>query len=181
MSNHDAIGTHLERAEETLMPDLPEDARVWIYGSDRPLTAEEEVTILQRMHHFLDDWTSHGRDVAGDAAVLRRRFLIIGAHIPSGDISGCGIDKSSRVVAALAEELGLEWTSALHVFFRDEAGDIRCVTRPHFRSMARSGKVTPRTEVFDCTVETVGGIRGGKFARDAADSWHGRAFGLTLD
>jgi hypothetical protein len=45
--------------------------------------------------------------------------------------------------------------------------------------MAEQGDVTPRTVVFDNTVETVGALREGKWETPATNSWHGRAFKLT--
>ncbi len=156
---------------------LPDEARLWVYGSNRDLTDDEVSIVRNAMSDFLREWSSHGRDVSGEADVVENRFLLVGAHIPSGDISGCGIDKSTRVVSELARQLDIEWLPALNIFYRDN-DRARSATRGEFRELAREGSVGAETLVYDLTIDTVGGLRRGLFLQPAGQSWHGRAFDL---
>lgn len=161
-----------------VLSDLPDGARVWIYGSDRDLTEAEVVVVRDALSEFLREWSSHGRDVSGQADIIENRFLMVGAHIPSGDISGCGIDKSTRVVTELAEQLGIEWLSSLHVFYHD--GDrVRSVSRGEFKRLAYDGDVDADTFVYDLTISELSALRNGQFHLAAGDTWHGPAFKLA--
>src|SRR5690606_5886843 len=75
---------------------LPDDARLWIYACDRELNELEELRVKEILTEFCADWTSHGRSVESAADVIEGKFALIGGHIVDGDVSGCGIDKSTR-------------------------------------------------------------------------------------
>lgn len=161
---------------EPLLAALPDDARLWIHTADRLLTADEQRTLDRDMHAFFEGWTSHGRPVVGDHAVLDDRFVLVGALVPDGDVSGCGIDKLIRQLTARADAMGVDWLSPLRVLYRDAEGVPRDVSRSGFKQRVAEGRVTPATPVFDPSVTTVGALRDGAFEQPASASWHARAF-----
>lgn len=159
-----------------LFPSFPDDANIWIYASDRPLTDADVDTIMQRLAGFLERWTSHGRRVEADAKVLYDRFLIVAGFIPDGTISGCGIDASTSELDQIASQIGVEWASALNIFYLDDLKSVRQVSRKEFRQAVESGEITARTPVFDFGIQSLGALRIGGFEKPAADSWHGKVF-----
>lgn len=165
---------------ESLKPlfSLPDDARVWIYASDRALDEVEQARLVEVLDSFCENWRSHGRRVESAATVLEGRFAVIAGDIPDGDISGCGIDASVHALDQAANEIGLMWLPALAVHYREQNGSITSVSRAEFRSMVRSGRVTPRTPVFDVSIETLRALRAGRFEQPAEATWHGRVFRL---
>ncbi len=163
----------------SLLSPLSDDARCWFYAADRALSAEEQARVLHTLDAFFEGWTSHQRPVRGRAAFVADRFLLLGAEIPDGDLSGCGIDKSVHVVEDAARALGFQWCSPLLVFWRDNEGTIQHGKRSDFRKLARSGDVGGETPVFDLSIETVGAVRSGAFEKPAAASWHGVVFRLA--
>lgn len=173
--------TQLTQHPETanLLPGLPPEARLWIYAAARDLSDDEVARVDEALGDFLREWSSHGRDVSGEAAVIHNRFLVIGAHIPSGDISGCGIDKSARVVEEIGQALEIDWLSALYVHHQTEDGAIASVPRGTFRRMVREGAVDGSTLVYDLTVQDVRGLRAGLMLRPASQTWHARAFMIS--
>lgn len=158
---------------------LPDDARLWIYAADRPLTADEQRHVVESLGTFLANWSSHRRPVRGEAHLLDDRFLMIAGDIPGGDISGCGIDASVHALEAASSELGFGWASALTLFYRDEEGRVQGVSRRAFKQLAEAGRVTGATPVFELSLPTVGDFRSGRFERPAGESWHAAAFGLN--
>ncbi|NND71522.1 MAG: hypothetical protein HKN43_08075 [Rhodothermales bacterium] len=155
---------------------LPDSANVWIYTASRSLSADEQVQISETLNTFLEDWQSHGRRVSGQIEFLDGRFLLIGAHIPDGDISGCGIDASSRAANVALDLENLTWLDNLQISFRNTAGDVNVVSRPMFREYVEKGQISEDTIVFDLSVTTVAGIRDGRFERSFKDSWHAGYF-----
>lgn len=154
---------------------LPDSARIWINPADRNLTPEEQEQVLARMTDFVGAWSSHGRTVVAEAAVVADRFVVTAAHVPGGDVSGCGIDASVHALSGIADALGFDWAPALDVFFR-AGGVVEQTNRPAFASLASRGSVTPDTVVYDTSLTTLGDWREGRFELPARQSWHGRVF-----
>ncbi|ARA91709.1 MAG: hypothetical protein D6685_04065 [Bacteroidetes bacterium] len=160
-----------------LFSTLPDEARLWVYAADRPLTAAEQTTLTRRLMPFLASWTSHGRPVQGAMHLLHDRFLLVAAVLAGGaDISGCGIDASVHAVEEAAEAVGVRWLSPLEVLYRDDEGQIRHVPRSGFRQLVRAGTVTGATPVFDLSLTTVGALRAQGLERPASAGWHARVF-----
>lgn len=166
-------------ADSPLFPDLPDDARCWIYTSDAPLAPETQAALVERVDAFLEDWASHNRPVQGRATVLYDRFLVLAATLPDGgDISGCGIDASTHALDEAAAALGVTWAPSLHVVYRTPDGTVDTVSRSTFRARIDDGTVTVDTAVFDPSVTTLGAVRDGAFEQPAGTSWHARVFSL---
>lgn len=155
---------------------LPDDARIWIYATNRELNELEELRVKEILDQFCRDWTSHQRPVESAADVIEGKFAVISGRIVDGDVSGCGIDKSVHALDAAAAELGFEWLTGLEVHYRDGLGVARSVSRPEFRRLVREGAVSSDTPVFDTSIETIGRLRLGEFEQPASTSWHARVF-----
>lgn len=166
-----------------LLAPLPNAARLWLFAATRDLADGEAADLLTRVRAFVTGWTSHGRPVPAAAEGLHGRLLAVGALLAedavNAGVSGCGIDSLQHAVAAAAEAGGFAWLPPLDVLYRDAAGTMQAVSRAAFRRLARAGAVTSATPVLDLTLPTVGALRAGGVERPAAQSWHGRAFGLV--
>lgn len=161
-----------------LFPDLPADARVWVFTADRPLSEHERERLLDAAQQFTAQWTSHGRSVPGDATLLHDRFLVVAGHL-SGGVSGCGIDSMTHAVEEAGRAAGMAWLDGLHVAYRDAEGTVQATPRSGFRQQARTGSVTAETPVFVTTVDTLGDLRDGGLERSAKATWHARIFRLA--
>jgi hypothetical protein len=135
-------------------------------------------TLHRAFEEFADSWDSHGRTVLAEMAIVERRFLIIAAHVENGDISGCGIDKQVHHVEEVGTQLGVMWSPALSVFYRDATGKIRAVSRTVFRERVSRQEITGTTLVFDPAAAYVADLREQRFARPARESWHRRIFNI---
>jgi hypothetical protein len=163
---------------EHLFESLPDAARLWINAADRNLTSEEQRNVLDALGDFISDWSSHGRKVEGEVMILRDRFIVVAAHIPGGDVSGCGIDASVHALGGISRALGFDWAPALDIFFEHD-GLVKQVDRGSFSHLAGTGQVDLETIVFDVSLSTLGQFRQGAFARPAHESWHGRVFNFA--
>lgn len=154
---------------------LPDDARLWVFGAVRPLSDEEEATLLRTVDERLEDWEAHGTPLTCARDWRYGRFLLVGVDERSEPPSGCSIDAMVRVLKGLEERLGVGLTDHAPVWYRSD-GEVRTVSRPDFRRLAREGEVDPETVVFDATVTRVGQVREGAWEVPARAAWHGRAF-----
>jgi hypothetical protein len=148
---------------ETLSP----DARVWVFASDRALSAEQAELLLATVDGYLADWKAHGQPLTCARDWRDGRFLAIGVDQSDAYASGCSIDGMFRVLQQLQQRLGASLLGGGRVFYRAGDGSIQSVTREEFPDRDVSGE----TRVFDTTVATVGEWRT-RFESYAATTWH---------
>ena len=150
---------------------LPDDSRVWIFGSDRRLEPAAEQRLLEETDRFLSTWAAHGSPLTCGREWKESRFLTIAADQSTAGASGCSIDVLFRVFKTLGPALGADLVGSGRIYYRDADGRIAQATRDEFAELAASGKITAKTPVFDTTVQTLGEWRS-HFERPLADSWH---------
>jgi len=155
--------------------ELPDSARVWVYGADRELGKEGGEKLLAATDEFLKGWKAHGVPLTSGREWTDDRFLTIAVDQEREGASGCSIDGLFRALKALEPELGAKLVTSGLVYFRARDGAIRAVTRDEFTELATAGEIDGKTEVFDLSVITLGELRA-RFRSRAADSWHSSLF-----
>ena len=156
---------------ETPFEKFPDSARVWVYGSDRDLSAEAESRLLTEVDNYLTQWTAHGVPLSAARNWRDGRFLTIAVDQERAGASGCSIDGLFRALKALEKEIGASVITSGLIFYRDRAGKIRAVTRDEFSHLGANGEIDGDTEVFDLSVTGLAEWRA-RFSSRAANSWH---------
>ena len=151
--------------------DLPDDARTWVFGSDRTLDAGASDTLLKEVDRFLPEWKAHGAPLTVGKDWKYGRFLTVAVDQSTAGASGCSIDGLFRTLKALEPKLGASLVTSGLIFFRDEKGAIESVDREEFTALGGEGKIGLETQVFDPTVTSLGDWRA-RFQLDASQSWH---------
>ncbi len=162
-----------------LFPDLPDDARVWLFAFDA-----DPAPLLPDVRAFCAGWTSHARPVRAQAEVVAERALAVAAVISPEDfnagVSGCGIDTMQRAVEQAGAALGLPLTPALDVTLRDATDGWMTASRSTLRTLAKMDAFGAETRVLDLTPTTLGALRAaGGVERAAGDTWLATTFGLA--
>lgn len=157
---------------------LPDDARIWVFGSDRPIEGERERTLLRTVDEFLAGWKAHGFPLSSARAWRDRHFLMIAVDQRDEAASGCSIDGLFRALRALEPELEATLTPGGMVYFRAPDGGVVVASRDTFQALAARGDVTGATPVFDPTVATLGEWRT-RFEGPASNSWHSKLLAKT--
>jgi hypothetical protein len=150
---------------------LPDDARLWVFGSSAPLDPAASARLLGEVDAFLRSWAAHGSPLRSGRDWRDDHFLAIGVDQSTAGASGCSIDGLFRSLRLLERELGTTLLGGGRVFYRDPSGTVRVAERDEFGDLAAAGMVGDETPVFDTTVGTVGEWRA-LFERQAAESWH---------
>jgi len=150
---------------------LPDSSRIWIFGSDRPLEADETRGLLSETDEFLEGWAAHGSPLQASREWTDTHFLTIAVDQSTAGASGCSIDGLFRTLSALGPRIGANLVGSGRVFYRDASGAVQSVSRDRFTELASSGEITTATRVFDTTLPTLGDWRD-RFERSVADSWH---------
>ncbi|WP_420448817.1 ABC transporter ATPase [Candidatus Palauibacter sp.] len=158
---------------------LPDSARVWVYGTDRPLTPEEREALIGDLRAFVDVWTAHGAALKAGVEWVEDRFAVVAVDETSAPASGCSIDAMSRRLAALEARLGCSLLDSTRVFYRAESGTIESCPRAEFRTRAAAGTIGEATPVFDPTIDTLAALRAGELERPVSRSWHRQLLGRS--
>ncbi|HWL39597.1 MAG TPA: hypothetical protein VNO75_05110 [Gemmatimonadaceae bacterium] len=153
------------------MEDLPNSARVWVFGADHALGPKESAVLLEEVDRFLAQWKAHGTPLTAAKAWTHDLFLTIAVDQAAAGASGCSIDGLFRALKALEPRIGASLLTSGCVFFREPSGSITCAEREKFTALGAEGKVTAETQVFDPTVTSLGEWRA-RFELKAGESWH---------
>jgi hypothetical protein len=156
------------------LQDLPDDARLWIFGANRTLGDDEVATVQSRLVPFLESWTAHSARLTAGVDVVEGRFVVIALDESRVPASGCSIDALSSELRALEALLDTRLLDASPIWYRQPTGAIETLDRPSFLKLAAAGQITPDTHVFDLTVERLGDFRSGRWTGPARDHWHAR-------
>jgi hypothetical protein len=150
--------------------DLPDNARIWVFGSDKPLTGAVADSLLADVDSYLDQWKAHGFPLRAARDWRDNRFLIIGIDPTVEQASGCSIDGLFRSLQQMQTAIGAQLLGGGRVFYRDADGTTHSVRRDEFESLASSGKIDPKTPVFDTSLTQLDTWKA-EFERPFAESW----------
>lgn len=153
--------------------ELPDDARVWVFGAAGELSASASRRLLDAVDDFLDHWNAHGFPLVCAREWRDDRFLAIGVDQSTAGASGCSIDGLFRTLQRLEPELGTTLVGAGRVYYRDSDGRVNVATRPSFSQLGRDGKIGAETAVFDTSLTSAAAWRK-DFERPASESWHSK-------
>jgi hypothetical protein len=132
---------------------MPENARVWVYQSNRLLSEAEVSEAKQAGIHFLTDWSAHGASLKASFDILYNRFIVIAVDEQQAMASGCSIDKSVKFVKELEGQFGLNLFDRLQVAYRKE-NEILVSHLSEFEKLAQQGVINELTIVFNNMVST---------------------------
>jgi hypothetical protein len=157
---------------------LPDDARLWVFATDRALGEPAAAALHDAVDAFLADWAAHGVPLRAARDWRDGRFLAVAVDRRAEDASGCSIDGLFRSLRALEPELGATLLAAGRVYWRGADGGVHVGDRAALRQAAGAGAVDAATPVFDTTVTTAGDWRA-RFERPLGEAWHARVAGLA--
>ena len=150
---------------------LPDDARVWVFASDRPLAGGGADRLLQAVDAYLARWKAHGAPLTVARTLTEQRFLTVAVDQRDAHASGCSVDGLFRTLREIERDVGASLVGAGRVHFRASDGTVQSVDRGDFADHAAAGRVAADTPVFDPTVTTLGEWRE-RFETRVSESWH---------
>ncbi len=155
------------------LDDLTSSSRIWIYGAERALNAEETKLVRARMQAFVKDWVSHRQSLRAATDILHNRFLVVAVDESEAEASGCSIDGSVAKIKEIGTEIGVDFFNRMRFSYRDEQGRIQTVSKDEFKKLYHGGQLPNDAIVFDTLIKEVGELRQ-IFERPLEDSWHSR-------
>ena len=132
---------------------LPPNAKVWIYQSDSNLSSTDVELIEKEVKFFLNNWSSHNKEIESSYEIRYNRFLIIGLNEDINSASGCSIDKSVNFIKNLQSILKVNFLNRLDVAYKI-GNEINSISLLEFQNMIRENKLSKDSIVYNNMIDT---------------------------
>lgn len=155
-----------------------ENSRVWIYQSDKELTANQTQRLQQQLNNFTESWTAHNHQLKAAAMVKYNRFIMLSVDESKAAATGCSIDKSVHLMKQLEQEYHINLFDRFNLAYRTDSG-IASAPRAKFEELIKAGMIDENTIVFNNMVQTLAELQT-KWEVPLKSSWHLQLFGGLL-
>jgi hypothetical protein len=132
---------------------MPPDARVWVYQSDKALTDAEVKLIRSEGEKFIENWSAHGAALNASFDVLYNRFVVMAVDEKQALASGCSIDKSVHFIKQMEHQLNLNFFDRMQVAYK-KGNDLQACSYNEFEKLASQHIVNSETIVYNNMVST---------------------------
>jgi hypothetical protein len=157
---------------------LPNDARVWIYQSNREFTDVEVTQIASKIEEFMATWKRHGDDLRTSYVIKYKQFIVLGVDENLNNVSGCSIDSSVHFIQQLEKEFNVDLMNKMNTAFK-VGENINIVSLANFQNFVKEGKISEDTTVFNNMVQSKVDFDS-SWEVSASQSWHKRFFGTVI-
>lgn len=150
---------------------LPDESRIWIYQSNKELDDNYLDKISAKLHGFIEEWSAHGSELKASFTILHNRFVIIGVDESYCQLTGCSIDKSTKLIEELEKDMDITFFDRFQVAFRN--GDIvQGCSLSEFKKLVKDGELSiNKTKVFDNMLSTKKELES-SWEKPIKKSWH---------
>ena len=118
---------------------LPEQARIWVYASEKALTQNQQDYILNYISEHLKGWNAHKEPLTAGVTILENYFIVVALDENKNGASGCSIDTLQNTIQKIEKELTFSLMNRLNVFCKIEQ-EIHCI--PSFKLSTVANKDT---------------------------------------
>jgi hypothetical protein len=137
---------------------LTGNGRIWIYVSNRPLTADEASSINERLAVFCTNWAAHGNQLTAEFGIFYNQLLVLGVDEEVEAASGCSIDQTSIIFKQIDKEMELDLFNRMNLTFLQN-DKIRLVQLADLSQAYHSGLINDETIFLDNTLSVLSDLR----------------------
>ena len=132
---------------------IPEDAKVWIYPSNRKFYPNEIETIEEKIKIFVENWKANDENFKASYKFLYNRFIILVADDEESPLNNTDIDASVSFILELQNEYEIELLDRMNVCFK-QGEFVQYKELKEFKKLVKNRTVTAKTIVFDNLITT---------------------------
>ncbi len=134
---------------------LPDNCRLWMYAANRALNEQEEAEMGKALEAFTSQWTSHDMPLQGKASILHQRVVLIAVNEAVHSVSGCGIDKSVKLMKDLGAQYGIDFFNRLQILVKQDNALVG-YTKEQLQQAIDQGEVDEETLVLNPMPQSLG-------------------------
>lgn len=138
--------------------ELPDRARAWVYLADKAIEPKEKSTIETELLDFTTGWTAHGQPLESSFIILEDRFVILAVNEQLNDASGCSIDKSTAILKAIGQSIGVDFFNRTFVLF-EISGVLKQFGLKELKQKFRDCAWDEYSLTFNTIADTIGELR----------------------
>lgn len=127
---------------------IADDAKVWIYPSNRKFYATEIPEIETKIKSFVENWKSDDEDFKASYQFLYNRFIVIVAETSQTTISTADIDASVAFILQLQNEYEVELLDRMNVCFK-QGEFVQYKELKEFKKLLKNKALTGKSIIFD--------------------------------
>ena len=148
-----------------IIPHLPGHSRVWFFGANRILTADEIAKLNVQLTEFVSGWKAHGAAISAGYEILHESIVIIAADETQAAPSGCSIDKAF----GLLKESGIDFFQR-QLVWRAFCNTSEIFTLNQVSEQLKMNNFTPQTLIINSLVTNLDQVRN-EFYIPLSASW----------
>jgi hypothetical protein len=153
---------------------LSNQSKVWIYASEKRLTAEQCALISIELKYFTDVWQAHGVDLKASFLIQQNHFIIIGVDETHHAPSGCSIDKSVQVIKSIESKLNIDLMNRMIVYFLSN-NQVESIRANDISKSIKDGVINIDSQIFDNTITSMESYQKA-WLKPAKETWLNRYF-----
>ena len=128
--------------------EISEDAKVWIYPSNRKFYPAEILEIEQKIKTFVENWKKEDENFKVSYQFLYNRFIVLIADDENTTITNTDIDASVSFILELQETYKVELLDKMNVCFK-QGEFVQYKELKDFKKLVKNRAVTAKTIIFD--------------------------------
>jgi hypothetical protein len=144
---------------------LPENSRLWIYGSSRIIHEEDKLKIHKIIFPFLQNWQHHGKTLSCSYTILNNHFLIVGLDETINPTGGCSMDGLQNIILKIDNNFNFNFFERLNVFLFLK-NEVKCISS---KDLNQINDVDQNSLIFNLNIEKKQDING--WLIPIRDSW----------
>jgi hypothetical protein len=148
---------------------FPPESKIWVYAANRTLTTQEVLAVETSLQVFTQSWTAHEMPMRAASVVLYNQIVVIALDETQHSISGCGIDKSVKLMKDLGEQLKVNFFNRMQVLclFSET---LQIFDKHSLQLAINAGEVDANTQVWNPVVANLGEFLNKGFVK-LSDFW----------
>lgn len=118
---------------------MPIDARVWVFQSNRILSDPEINAIEKEGQLFIAGWKGHGLSLKASFDILYNHFIVISVDEKQAAAGGCSIDEANRFIKKIEQQFNLVLLDRMQVAYHQGNEIKTCHLNNLFEELTLSG------------------------------------------
>lgn len=151
---------------------LPEEAKVWVYPSNRKFYPKEIEEVEARLKFFVENWKKEDEDFKASYRFLYNRFLILIADDENTTLTNIDIDASVSFILELQSVYEIELLDKMNACFK-QGEFVQYKELKDFKKLLKNRAVTGKTIIFDNLITTKTDLEN-NWEIPIEDSWYSR-------
>lgn len=153
---------------------LPDQARAWVYTSNRLLNDQEVHLVRSYLEQFTADWSSHGTPLKAAAQVFDHSVIVLAVEDGWDVASGCSIDKSVAVLKTIEQELHISLFDRLLLLHKAELNaPVSFISLPNLKKGIQEGVIPAESLIINTQADSLRAIKEGLWT-EIKHSWLGK-------